>query len=153
MLKSRRHLAGLAAIMLLSISLVECSGSGGNASSAPPTARPTASPTPSPTPTPVITFAGTTVTSAGGKYSLSVDCDTFENFTIAETGYTGNFTLSNSGGGSFPTGFTVSPLTGNAATSFEVVSPATSQPSSFGISVAGAPGTTGLLTVNYLGCL
>ena len=45
---------GLITVAALSVTLAQCSGSGGNASSTPPTSRPTSTPTlgPSPTPTP-----------------------------------------------------------------------------------------------------
>ena len=148
---------GLITVAALSVTLAQCSGSGGNASSAPPTSGPTSSPTPTPSPTPSptptptpapVTFSGPRVSgntlvyqcgsNSGGPTSTSTD------FLVAQSGYTGSFSpVSNN------SAFTISPTTGTASTTFTVSTSGLTNTSTYTITATGGGGKTGVLNATY----
>jgi hypothetical protein len=132
----RATVLGLLGAAALSLSLADCSTSGGSAN----VAR-----TPAPTPTATTTVAPLVFTGSSIVNNvMALPCNTAETFTIAEAGYSGTFTLVPS---SPDLMITPSSLTGTSSTVFSVIQFETGVSQTFTITATGA--TSGVLTINF----
>jgi hypothetical protein len=129
---------GILALAALGVTLAQCSGSGGTASTvqAPATSTPTPSPTPSPGP---IVFTGSSIT----NNVMALPCNTNETFTVSQSGYSGTFQLVPSS-----TQFTLSPTSGNSSVTFTVLSLAGSS-QVFHVTASNSAEQSGTLTINF----
>ena len=132
---------GLVVIAALSIALAQCSASGGTATTR-PTAAPTATPSPTPSPAPII-FTGSTIT----NNVMALPCDTNETFTISQSGFSGNFSLTVNN-----SSVVITPPNGTSSQTFSILDNAGNSPGNQYLATATANGTTGaptgVLTIN-----